>query len=98
MRVRSKGRADPSGVVSPGRLYTRDMTTIFTDARTFLLILIAIGFSIQQITVGHNLDLNTSLTLLVGAFGAGGVSVAHTAGVNAASAPVVAVPLPPPAA
>jgi hypothetical protein len=72
---------------------------IFTDYRTFVLVLIAIGFAIQQITVGHNLDANTSLTLLVGAFGAGGVSVAHTAGVNAASTtPVIVAPQPPPAA
>ena len=85
------------------------MPTIFTDNRTFLLILIAIGFAIQQITVGHNLDMNTSLVLLVSAFGAGGVSVAHTAGVNAAGTspalvvatlPVAApsAPPPPPAA
>lgn len=62
------------------------MTAIIGDPRTFVLVLIAIGFAIQQITVGHNLDVNTALTLLVGGFGAGGVSVAHTAGVNAASA------------
>lgn len=59
--------------------------TLFGDPRTFVLVLIAVGFAIQQITVGHNLDLNTSLTLLVGGLGAGGVSVAHTAGVNAAT-------------
>lgn len=71
--------------------------TLFTDARTFILILIAIGFAIQQITVGHNLDSNTSLTILVGAFGAGGVSVAHTAGVNAALT-TPPTPTPPPKA
>jgi hypothetical protein len=66
------------------------------DPRTFVLILIAIGFAIQQITVGHNIDSNTALTLMVGAFGAGGVSVAHTAGVNAATpTPVVVAPAPP---
>lgn len=66
--------------------------TIFGDPRTFILVLIAIGFAIQQITIGHNLDVNTSLTLLVGGLGAGGVSVAHTAGVNAANATPPAPP------
>ena len=61
------------------------MSNLTGDPRTFILVLIAIGFAIQQITVGHNLDVNTALTLFVGGLGAGGVSVAHTAGVNAAT-------------
>ncbi len=60
------------------------------DPRSFALVLITIGFAIQQITVGHNLDTNTAMTLLVGGLGAGGVSVAHAAGINAATAAATA--------
>lgn len=72
--------------------------SIFGDPRTFILVLIAIGFAIQQITVGHNLDTNTALTIFIGGLGAGGVSVAHTAGVNAATGTAQTNPPPTPPA
>ncbi len=68
------------------------------DPRTFLLILVVIGFALQQITVGHNLDQPTALSLLYAGLAAGGVSVAHTAGVAAASTtPPAPAPAPAPA-
>lgn len=63
---------------------------------TPVLVLILIAFAIQQLTVGHNLPQDTALTLLLAGFGAGGVSVAHTAGVNAAT-PSAPAPTPAPA-
>ena len=69
-----------------------------TGVWAYILCLITIGFAIQQITVGHNLDPTTSLTLLYAGLAGGGISAGHTAGVNAANSAAAQAPPAPPAA
>lgn len=54
-----------------------------SDPRGFFLVLVLIGFAIYELAAGHHIDQATALTLLYTGFGAGGVAVAHTAGVRA---------------
>ncbi len=68
-------------------------TTTWTRALT----LVTVGFGIQQLTVGHNIDPQTALTILLAGLAGGGVSVAHAAGVSAASSTNGTTPTPPPA-
>ena len=58
-----------------------------TDWRTFALVLVAIAFAVSDLWHFHAVDTQTDLTILLGALGGGGVSLAHTAGVNAANGP-----------
>lgn len=67
----------------------------FADWRTSLLVLIAIAFAVADLWHFHSLDTQTDLAILFGAFAGGGLSVAHTAGVNAAN-PTPAVVVAPP--
>ena len=70
----------------------------WTDWRTFALVLVAIGFAVADLWYFHSIDKTTDLAILLAALGGGGVSVAHTAGVNAAlQTPLAAtIPIAPP--
>lgn len=59
--------------------------TVFDDWKTFGLVLIAIAFAVSDLWHFKAVDTQTDLTILLAALGGGGVSVAHTAGVNAAT-------------
>lgn len=65
--------------------------TVFDDWKTFGLVLVAIAFAVADLWHFKAVDTQTDLTILLAALGGGGASVAHTAGVNAATAstPVV---------
>lgn len=54
-----------------------------SDPRGFFLVLVVVGFAIYELAAGHHIDQATALTLLYTGLGAGGVAVAHTAGVRA---------------
>jgi hypothetical protein len=59
--------------------------TILTDWRAFALVCLGIGFAISDLWHFHAVDSQTDLAILFAAFGGGGISVAHTAGANAAN-------------
>ena len=71
------------------------VSSVLGDIRAFAFLLLGFGFAVADLWHFHSITAETDLAILFGVFAGTGITVAHSAGANAAGGTIPPNPPPP---